>query len=566
MRLLRAHIANFRGLEDVRVTFDRYHTLVGENGTGKTAILEAIRLATSTPLSQYRLCEQDFHNADLGHIRIEVDFDRYFVVKVEDGYASHALPCDGVELTVKRRSSASRGRALSEPYVVSQVCRPVLYDSPSALDATRLPRGLALDALSPAVARSDDVLAITRKNGTTRDLRAGSVSLSQDLVGYPNVFYFDRRREKETQQGFNTLFSKIVRELNWRYRKKLAQAATLKAWEDYYELTVGVVADPKKKRILEPVRRRLSSLLGVDYDTLEVSLLNLEQPFDSAFLALREGLNQVAIDGLGSGITAVFAYCLLEHISTLSREDLVFLIDEPELHLHPQIQQVLHREFIASPHQVVVTTHSPYFVDVGSWKSITRLDRWYTTYPEASTLDETLEGASIRSHLDHIGHWYADRTVFNAADPAILFARCVILVEGPVEQYGLPLLARLLEQDFGRATVVSCGGKTKIPHYVLLCRAFGVPHFVLFDLDGDRRDEAANARVLLYQDNAPGVAFSTSFEELLGIPANTRHKASSTLLHIDTMRATDVPVEIATAIDTCSKWTDNDHTPHSCTP
>ena len=144
--------------------------------------------------------------------------------------------------------------------------------------------------------------------------------------------------------------------------------------------------------------------------------------------------------------------------------------------------------------------------------------------------------------------------MFNAADPALLFARRVVLVEGPVEQYGLPHMAQLLGQSFGGSTIVSCGGKTKIPHYVLICRAFGVPHFVLFDLDGQGRDEYTNARVLLYQAGAPGVTFSTSFEELLGISANTRHKASSTLLHIDTMQSADVPAEIAGAIDACARW------------
>lgn len=60
MKISRIKIENFRGHKCTEVELADHHVLVGENASGKTAVLEAINYATSPYYSwlQYRLLVQ----------------------------------------------------------------------------------------------------------------------------------------------------------------------------------------------------------------------------------------------------------------------------------------------------------------------------------------------------------------------------------------------------------------------------------------------------------------------------------------------------------------------------
>ena len=47
MLLINAHIQHFRGLKDITLELSSLTLLIGENNSGKTSILDAIRLALS---------------------------------------------------------------------------------------------------------------------------------------------------------------------------------------------------------------------------------------------------------------------------------------------------------------------------------------------------------------------------------------------------------------------------------------------------------------------------------------------------------------------------------------
>jgi len=124
MKIKNLHIENFRCFNILDISFEKFTTLVGENGTGKTAVLEAVNLALSPAFVASRIDEQDFNNEDLGDIIIKIYFDESFVAKLPDGYVTQDIPCQGVELQVKRRDRAAPGKALSEEFVVTHYVIP----------------------------------------------------------------------------------------------------------------------------------------------------------------------------------------------------------------------------------------------------------------------------------------------------------------------------------------------------------------------------------------------------------------------------------------------------------
>ncbi len=178
MLIKNARIKNFRCHKDLTIDFCRLHALVGENATGKTAILEALNFVTSPFYLASRISEQDFNNADTGDISIEVDFDKYFIVRVPDGYTTQALPCNSIRLTVKRREKAATARALNDGYVISHLCTPLIFSKRQEVSIDLLPKDFKSDELPESCTATPNGFQVTRKSGSKMSLRQETILLS----------------------------------------------------------------------------------------------------------------------------------------------------------------------------------------------------------------------------------------------------------------------------------------------------------------------------------------------------------------------------------------------------
>jgi len=540
-------IKNFRCFKNAKIDLTSCHALVGENGTGKTAILEAIDFVTSSGYVAGQISEQDFNNEDVGNLEIIVTFDKPFVIKYPDGYSTKNIPCSGMRLAAHRREKAAPGKAFSDPFVIEHHAIPIAYYSGAApvISDVELP---------DEIKKTDRGYEISRQTGSTMRFTDKQLTLQYDTLKLPNVFYFDKERERQTKVGFNSLMQKIGKDLNWRFRKNWDQGAVNAKWDEFYRAVISTVEDPKNERIIRPLQEKMRDIVGIDLAALELSFLEIEQPFSKIFFSKREGTNQIEQKRLGSGISILLAYFLLEIVSKLSKEEIVFLIDEPEMHLHPQMQQKLFSEFQKAESQVMYTTHSDHFVDISEWRSITRFQNDYDFFPKQPNLDQVLEGQTIAVHLDEIKRFHQHKSIFLREDNQIFFARKCLLVEGPAEKYGIPVLAHTLNIDLGDLTMIACHGKTKLPYYQLLCRAYGIPYYTLFDLDGKSATEDDNARPTAWSSNGALSTCRSSFEELLSVSSNNPHKCNVVLSKVDACAADQVPNEIKTAITAIAAW------------
>lgn len=553
MQIVQVILKNFRCFEDATIDITKCHAIVGENGVGKTTILEAINIAT-TP-NQTHLNEQDFNIKDCGDIQIEVIFDSAFLIKIPDGYASQSIPCKSVCFIGKRRSRATPGRAFSDPFVTEKFAVPMTYNDLDIVEGIDKYK----DQIPTKVEKTASGYSSSRKTPGKKDFQFTQLQLSMqgELVDYPNIFYFDRDRESECRVGFNSTMSKVVKDLNWKYRTKWSQENIVSKWQDFYTEVVSTVENSKSSRIVEPIKSKLTSLTGNDYPGLEISLLDIEQPFSKSFFSNRDGTNQVDQSNFGSGISILLSYALLETVSKLSKEDLILLIDEPELHLHPQLQANLFSDLKNSNLQTIYTTQSDSFVDIAEWRSVTRVSTVYKSAPTMESLAEYLEGIKITDHLDEIKTWHQHQCIFFKEDNQLFFANKCVLVEGPAEKYGIPILVKLLGLELKNITILSCNGKSKIPYYQLLCKSFNIPYYTLYDKDGLDDEDTTNKRILSWAlaDCYKGLA--TSFENLFGLDSDTEHKASELLVMLDGLTQTDIPSEIKEVVQNICTWSVN---------
>lgn len=163
---------------------------------------------------------------------------------------------------------------------------------------------------------------------------------------------------------------------------------------------------------------------------------------------------------------------------TLTKEESLYrllLIEEPEAHLHPQIQIRLlnHLEKVANEHkvQVIVTTHSTVLASSIHLDKIIHLTK--NDNPTATPLAEC---GLADNNLNFLNRWL-DITKSN-----LLFASGVILVEGIAEQMIIPELAKIVLkdkeinniEDYG-VSVINLNG-IYFNHFMrLYCNIIGVP-------------------------------------------------------------------------------------------
>jgi putative ATP-dependent endonuclease of OLD family len=208
---------------------------------------------------------------------------------------------------------------------------------------------------------------------------------------------------------------------------------------------------------------------------------------------LREDVR--SFDELGTGqeqiLAVAFAYAYARAYGS-GDDGLVMVIEEPEAHLHPIAQRWLAKK-VAGLHgdavQVIVTTHSPAFVDLANPGGIALIRKpgqagatmvvQHGRPGLAAEMSKTGAPATATS----VGAFYSASATAEHVEG--LFARACLVVEGPTEVLALPelLLGAGLDVLECGIAVVSAGGIGGIARWLRLYRAYGLPCYVTFDRD-----------------------------------------------------------------------------------
>lgn len=206
------------------------------------------------------------------------------------------------------------------------------------------------------------------------------------------------------------------------------------------------------------------------------------------FLKFFNGKKAHSSDGMGEGIVSIFS--IIDSLFDSSPGSVV-AIDEPELSLHPSLQKrvsgILSR--FASDRQVVISTHSPYFVDLQALTHGAQLAR-VTTTDSGSRIHQLSKAskASIKKLSD--GNLYNPH-VFGLDAKELFFQEDrIILTEGQEDVLLYPRVAEQLGiQIAGNFFGWGVGGASNVKHLCLILRDLGFEK-VAGLLDGDK-DEVA---------------------------------------------------------------------------
>ncbi len=217
-----------------------------------------------------------------------------------------------------------------------------------------------------------------------------------------------------------------------------------------------------------------------------------------------------------------------------------FILEEPELYLHPQAQRALFDTLASlseSKNQVILCTHASALIDVERYKSICIVRK-----------DDDARGTEIYQCYDDIfsGDEKKDFNLSYWINPdrsELFFAKRVVLVEGPTDKTCIPLLAKRLGVFRYDYTFIDCGSKDSIPLYAQLLNKFKIPYVAVYDLDHQAHKapdavHSADKSTALIEASldlalAISVVFENDIEEELGMQAGQKNKPYAALVHIE---------------------------------
>lgn len=309
---------------------------------------------------------------------------------------------------------------------------------------------------------------------------------------------------------FGQLINSVIEKISGEQKDALS--------EELKEIEKRLNRSGKEERISEiknmevRLNELMSSLMDCDIE-IEMAMPKLREVFGAAKIYADDGI-RTAIEAKGHGMqrsmifTILRTYAELAHIQKAGEKagerTTIFAIEEPELYLHPQSQRTLMSVFgeIASGRdQVVYSTQSSLFVDIGYFDEVCIMrrekneGRWESFSTQLS-MTTMLEDLKARKGVDGTEEGIREQ-YYNVFNPMInegFFADKVVIVEGPSEQYALPIYADALEYDLdmNNVSVVHGNGKGQMDRLLRVFNGFEIPTYLWFD--GDKNNENENIK------------------------------------------------------------------------
>lgn len=467
MLLTRFEIRNFRGIEELILPLDELCVLIGENNTGKSTILDALRICLTQSLTRRSAVfeEYDYHLPDSASEPSRakpIELTLTFSEKKENDWPDEisqildkAEQVDdkglrSVTLQIKSKHDLTIGDFITEFEFLDLNGNP--------LTKAKNPRMLiGLQQLSPT-------FYLSALRDAAREFRAKS----QFWGPFVRALNIDDEQRAKLENELSNLNKKVLDQhtaIN-DVKDRLKQTAELLPLGD--EDPVSIEALPSKV-----------------FDILSRTQVNLTSKTGARIPIVRHG----------SGTQSLAVICLFDaFLQGQLKEDYkeqsepLLALEEPEAHLHPSAIKAVGTMLQNISGQKIISTHSGDLLAGVPLQNIRRLRR---TNGKISVhyIEEGILTPDEVSKLDY---------QVRLTRGSLLFSRCWLLVEGETEAPLISECARAMGYDL-YADGVSCIEFTQVgvEKFIKLADQLGIEWFVLVDNDRAGKQYETAAKGLL---------------------------------------------------------------------
>lgn len=237
---------------------------------------------------------------------------------------------------------------------------------------------------------------------------------------------------------------------------------------------------------------------------------------------LPEGHNGLGLRNLIYILLQLHAFHEARKVATVPPPFCVLFLEEPEAHLHPQLEEIfirkvgeVHDKLCGEskwPLQIVVTTHSSHIANEVPFEKI----RYFLREPSACEVQ-------YRAKVKDLGEFSAEAALKEWLTQYLTLTRCdlffadkAVLIEGAAERLLLPAFTRKLDEAVGEAepmltaqylTTVEVDGRHANKFFPLI-KFIGIPTLVVTDLDAEAQRPQKNGAT--HEDGTPKLTWQRS--------------------------------------------------------
>lgn len=560
--------------------------LIGENNAGKSNILEA--LSQFFNAGKLTLGPEFF--CTLGEPCLLIEITLTFNELTDDEKERFSEHIESDIFRVKRiasRSSIDESGELGPFLSIVRRPRDPLLDVPkSGVDSGHLKNLEARYQLPAYVLGTHGKPTITnvkqnwerlvddlaQKDGMSEEFREARIlGYTQVAQGnLPKFLWLPAVRDvsdelKTTQKSlFGSIFFEVMKE---SASASFASRITVLLNEIRSELNVSQSETKEEINPIRELENELNTLFNQHMPDTTIHLLfdvpNLEElMWKGSFVEIDDGVRS-RLEHKGHGMQRLFIFMLLRAYAmkivtseAKTGRSFILAIEEPEIYLHPpaqrQLLQVL--SMISTQQQVLLCTHSPYFIEMFRYREVAVVSRESRTSP--TKVFQSTDDIFRDNEKDAF-------KLLSKVDPTrseLFFSKKVVLVEGDTERMIIPMIGEKMQYNFplDGITVIEAGGKTVIPFFSKIMNTFGIKYLVIHDEDpvepseDDPKKLKSARRLYEFNETIKASIGSTgallmvegNFETLLGVSrkqADRKGKPLAAFERIDEMAISDLP-------------------------
>lgn len=437
---------NFRKFKSVdgkpglKIRFHKgLNALIGENDSGKTAVIDALKLVLLTQSNEYiRPSDEDFYR---GIISEEACTEFKIDCIITDFTQNEAK--NFIEYLTFEKNNEKIEYILELHYRAWKDGHKIFQE----LRVGNIDEGISMDGKARELLKA---VYLKPLRDAEREMHSGRSSrISQILLNHP---VFKNKKEHQILEIFEEANKKI---------------------EEYF------LDDIEGKRILKTIRDNLESFNDKGKAT-DAEL----KPSDIQLKAILESLSLKAPE-LNPGLGELNLLFIAAELLLLKEDDdggvRLALIEELEAHLHPQAQlrliSYLQNEYNENDVQIIISTHSPILASKINLKNLILMK-------DGFGYDLSDERTALRK-----GDYLFLQRFLDSTKANLFFAKGIIMVEGDAENILIPMLADIIGYPLEKygISIVNVGSTAFLRYSGIMIRkdgsSIGIPVSVITDCD-----------------------------------------------------------------------------------